>query len=122
MTGACVSGPALALGLFDIVVMTDDAFAYVTGPDSVAEFTGVPSTASELGGAAVHARRSGVASLVVADEVAARDALPTCLAFLPDHHLVDPPRYASTTTRDRACTVAAAPSRSGRPRRTTCAP
>ena len=35
-----VSGPALALGLFDHVVMTDDAFAYVTGPDSVVEFTG----------------------------------------------------------------------------------
>ena len=35
VTGACVSGPALALGLFDHVVMTDDAFAYVTGPDSV---------------------------------------------------------------------------------------
>ena len=31
VTGACVSGPALALGLFDHVVMTEDAFAYVTG-------------------------------------------------------------------------------------------
>ncbi len=40
VTGACVSGPALALGLFDHVVMTDDAFAYVTGPESVEEFTG----------------------------------------------------------------------------------
>jgi len=28
VTGACVSGPALALGLFDHVVMTEDAFAY----------------------------------------------------------------------------------------------
>ncbi|MDQ1510355.1 MAG: hypothetical protein QOG50_2199, partial [Actinomycetota bacterium] len=41
VTGACVSGPALALGLFDHVVMTEDAFAYVTGPDSVEGFTGV---------------------------------------------------------------------------------
>ena len=41
VTGACVSGPGAALGLFDVVVMTEDAFAYVTGPDSVADFTGV---------------------------------------------------------------------------------
>ena len=40
VTGACVSGPALALGCFDQVVMTSDAFAFVTGPDSISDFTG----------------------------------------------------------------------------------
>src|SRR5680860_744682 len=32
--GPCVSGPALLLGLVDHVVMTRDAFAYVSGPDT----------------------------------------------------------------------------------------
>ena len=32
VTGACVSGPALLLGLADAVIMTDAAFAYVSGP------------------------------------------------------------------------------------------
>ncbi len=38
----------------------------MSGPASVQEFTGLPTTSAELGGADVHARRSGLASLVVA--------------------------------------------------------
>jgi acetyl-CoA carboxylase carboxyltransferase component len=108
VTGACVSGPALALGLFDIVVMTEDAFAFVTGPDAVTDFTGVHVTREALGSALVHARRSGVATLVVPDAIAARDALLDILTYLPDHHLVDTPRYEPHESRDRACVRAAA--------------
>jgi acetyl-CoA carboxylase carboxyltransferase component len=108
VTGTCVSGPALALGLFDHVVMTEDAFAYVTGPDSVENFTGVRVSRAELGGAAVHARRTGVASLVVPDDLAAREALEALLWYLPDHHLDDPPRLATSDTRERSCDLAAA--------------
>jgi acetyl-CoA carboxylase carboxyltransferase component len=101
VTGACVSGPALALGCFDQVIMTDDAFAFVTGPDSVAEFTGQEVTRSELGGSAVHDRRTGVAALVVRDEVIARDALGALLSYLPDHNLADPPRWECDDDRSR---------------------
>jgi acetyl-CoA carboxylase carboxyltransferase component len=107
VTGACVSGPALALGLFDHVVMTEDAFAYVTGPDSVEEFTGVRVSRAELGGAAMHAQRTGVASLVVSDDLAAHDALEALLWYLPDHHLDDPPRLATADYRERSCDLAA---------------
>jgi len=108
VSGACVSGPALALGLFDHVVMTEDAFAYVTGPDSVEEFTGVRVTRPDLGGAAVHSQRTGVASLVVPDHLAARDALEALLWYLPDNHLADPPVLGVDDVRDRACERAAA--------------
>ena len=108
VTGACVSGPALALGLFDHVVMTEDAFAYVTGPDSVEDFTGVRVSRTDLDGAAVHAQRTGVASLVVPDDLAARDALAAILWYLPDHHLDDPPRLETGDEPDRACSAAAA--------------
>ena len=107
VTGACVSGPALALGLFDHVVMTEDAFAYVTGPDSVQDFTGVRVSRTELGGAAVHAQRTGVASLVVGDDLAARDALAALLWYLPDHHLADPPRLETSDDAFRSCDLAA---------------
>jgi acetyl-CoA carboxylase carboxyltransferase component len=108
VTGACVSGPALALGLFDHVVMTTDAFAYVTGPDSVAEFTGVTVTREELGGAAVHDQRTGVASVVVDDELAARGMIAAILSYLPDNHLANPPRAIVDDPIDRACDIAAA--------------
>jgi acetyl-CoA carboxylase carboxyltransferase component len=107
VTGACVSGPALALGLFDHVVMTEDAFAYVTGPEMIAEFTGVVVGRDDLAGAGIHARRTGVASLVVTDEIAARDAILDLLTYLPDHHLADPPRHDVDDPRDRECALAA---------------
>ena len=41
VTGPALSGPALLLGLADLVLMTSDAFAFVSGPAMVEEFTGV---------------------------------------------------------------------------------
>jgi acetyl-CoA carboxylase carboxyltransferase component len=107
VTGACVSGPALALGCFDQVVMTEDAFAFVTGPDSVTEFTGEAVSRAELGSSAVHDRRTGVAALVVRDEVVARDALAALLGYIPDHHLDDPPLWDRTDPPTRPCRIAA---------------
>src|SRR5256885_3244653 len=37
LVGPAVSGPALLLGIADHVIMTADAFAYVTGPEVVVE-------------------------------------------------------------------------------------
>ena len=71
VTGPAVSGPALLLGLADHVVMTADAYAFVSGPTMVTEFTGVRIDSNELGGAHVHARHTGAASLVVDDVEAA---------------------------------------------------
>src|SRR5262249_36558598 len=39
--GLALSGPALLLGMADLVVMTADAVAYVSGPGAVAELTDV---------------------------------------------------------------------------------
>ncbi len=48
-TGPVVSGPALLLGLADLVVMNADAVAFVSGPQMVAEFTGRQVGLGELG-------------------------------------------------------------------------
>ena len=82
VTGPAVSGPALLLGLADHVVMTEDAYAFVSGPTMVAEFTGVVVDADELGGASAHARFSGAASLVVPDRDAAESAVADLLWYL----------------------------------------
>lgn len=105
--GPCVSGAALLLGLVDVVVMTEDAFAYVSGPDSVAEFTGIAVDRVTLGGADMHGRTSGVASLVVTTEDEAAHAVAAVLSYLPSHHLDDPPCFPSDDVDDRACTLAA---------------
>lgn len=91
VVGPCTSGPALLLGIADHVVMTPDAFAYVSGPEAVAEFTGVAVDRLALGGGAVHDARTGVASLVAADEDDALLAVADLLSYLPSNHLEDPP-------------------------------
>jgi acetyl-CoA carboxylase carboxyltransferase component len=95
VVGPCVSGPALLLGLADVVVMTDDAFAYVSGPDVVARFSGMQVDHQTLGGAGTHALRSGVPSVVVADEGAALSFLAQVLTYLPDNCMSPPPRWAA---------------------------
>ncbi|HVM10292.1 MAG TPA: carboxyl transferase domain-containing protein [Acidimicrobiales bacterium] len=107
VTGPCVSGPALLLGLADVVVMTVDAFAYVSGPAAVRSFTGVPTTHSSLGGAPVHDLRSGVASFVAADEEDALHVAADVLAFLPPNNATVAPVHASDDAVDRASRVAA---------------
>jgi acetyl-CoA carboxylase carboxyltransferase component len=102
VTGPAVSGPALFLGLADHVVMTEEAYAFVSGPVMVAEFTGIEVGTGELGGAGIHARSSGVASLVAADDQSALDLAADLLAHLPAHADAEPPRWPTSDPADRA--------------------
>ncbi len=85
VTGPAVSGPALLIGLSDFVVMTEDAYAFVSGPTMVAEFTGIAVSTDELGGATTHARHSGAASVVVPDLEAATSWVEELLEYLPSN-------------------------------------
>ncbi len=100
-TGPVLSGPALLLGLADQVVMTDDAYAFVSGPRMVETFTGEATDTTELGGAGVHASSTGVAALTVPDRDAALAALGDLLAYLPSNVDEEPPRWWSQDPPDR---------------------
>jgi acetyl-CoA carboxylase carboxyltransferase component len=101
--GPAVSGPALLLGLADIAVMTSDSYAFVQGPTMVEQFTGVAISTDELGGAANHARYTGVPSAVVADRAAAVETVETILSYLPGHVDEEPPRWPCDDPADRLC-------------------
>ena len=107
VTGPCVGGPALLLGLADHVVMTTDAFAYLHGPQTVAAITGQVTDREDLGGAGIHFRRSGLASLVVADEEDARWAIADLLSYLPGNYLERPPVMPTGDAPDRPSRAAA---------------
>ena len=85
VTGPAVSGPALLIGLSDFVVMTEDSYAFVSGPTMVAEFTGISISTEELGGATTHARNSGAATSVVSDLAAATAWVEELLEYLPNN-------------------------------------
>ncbi|MEM9520422.1 MAG: carboxyl transferase domain-containing protein [Actinomycetota bacterium] len=101
VSGPTVSGPALMLGLVDHVIMTNNAYAFVSGPLMVEQFTGVPMSKEELGGPTVHDRTSGVASFVVDDASAADDLAAELLGFLPDHTDDHPPTAECDDPVDR---------------------
>ncbi len=106
VTGPAVSGPALLLGLADVVVMSTESYAFVSGPVPVRQMTGVVVSAEELGGASTHGTATGVAHLVVPpDEVA--DAVCSVVACLPDHSGALAPMVATSDPTDRATDDAA---------------
>lgn len=85
VTGPAISGPALMLGLADVVAMTPEAFAFVSGPDMVLEFTGIEVGRQELGGTIVHATSSGLCALGANDPKHGLALLADVLAYLPAH-------------------------------------
>jgi acetyl-CoA carboxylase carboxyltransferase component len=101
VTGPTVSGPALMLGLADAVIMVRGAYAFVSGPHMVEQFTGVPIDTDELGGATVHGRTSGVATMVAEDLDEAEALARELLSFLPDHTDDPAPAHPCTDPVER---------------------
>ncbi|MGA2838004.1 MAG: carboxyl transferase domain-containing protein [Acidimicrobiales bacterium] len=97
VTGPALSGPALLLGLADLVVMTGDAFAFVSGPAMVQEFTGIRIGVHQLGGSAVHARSSGLCAIESASPEQALEHVAHLLSLLPAHADELPPRSEGRT-------------------------
>lgn len=102
ITGPTLSGPALLLGMADVVVMAEAASAYVVGPGAVASFTGEQVAPMALGGAGIHARQTGVAAALADDEDGAVEALATVLGYLPDHCDAEPPYWPCADPVERA--------------------
>ena len=103
VTGPVVSGPALMLGVADLVVMVDETYAFVSGPAMVEQFTGVPVEHSTLGGASIHASRSGVATAVVPDADTAVDMVDEFLSYLPASNADLAPFRPTLDPNDRLC-------------------
>ena len=85
VTGPALSGPALLLGLADVVIMTGEAFAFVSGPAMVEEFTGIRIGVHQLGGSAIHARTSGLCAIEATSPEQALEHVAHLLSLLPAH-------------------------------------
>ena len=96
--GPCLGGPALLLGLADVVVMTTAAHAFVNAPETSARITGsAVLDADLLGGSWVHGTRTGVADLVADDLDAALDAVDHLPSHLPPNNHEPPPQVTPPT-------------------------
>src|SRR5213594_4449246 len=90
--GPCAGGVVYSPAITDFIVMVrDTSYMFVTGPNVVKTVTHEDVSLEELGGADVHASRSGVAHFEVENEVACANLLRRLLAFLPSNNLDDAP-------------------------------
>ncbi|MGH9179222.1 MAG: acyl-CoA carboxylase subunit beta [Acidimicrobiales bacterium] len=105
--GPCLAGPALLLGLADVVVVTPEAYAYVSGPAVVRRFTGQEVSHDALGGAAIHTSRTGVAWAEAHDAEEGLALALEILSYLPPNNAEEPPTRWLTDPVDRDTSVAA---------------
>ena len=101
--GPCAGGAVYSPAITDFIVMVrHTSYMFVTGPDVIRTVTHEDVTKEELGGAATHNERSGVAHFAVDDDRACLALIRELLAFLPANNLEAPPRRAATDPSDRA--------------------
>jgi acetyl-CoA carboxylase carboxyltransferase component len=82
VSGASAGGGAYSPALTDLILMTEDAAMFLTGPGIVREALGEEVDAATLGGPRVH-DRNGVCHLIVADELHAAHQVRELLSYLP---------------------------------------
>jgi len=91
--GPSAGGSVYSPAMTDFIVMVEKtATMFVTGPDVVKTVLGEETTADELGGAASHGSRSGVAHFVASNEYECMDRIRRLLSFLPQNNAEEPPR------------------------------
>ena len=94
VSGASAGGGAYSPALTDLIVMTEDAAMFLTGPGVVREALGEEIDAAGLGGPRVH-DRNGVCHLVERDEASAAARVRELLGYLPSAAGETPPRAGS---------------------------
>jgi acetyl-CoA carboxylase carboxyltransferase component len=90
--GPCIAGAAYTPVFADFTVMVEGSAMAIASPRMVEMVTGEEISLADLGGPEVHARYTGSADLVAADEREARDLVADLLSYLPDRAGQNPPR------------------------------
>src|SRR5690554_5079870 len=89
--GPCAGGAVYSPALTDFVMMTEEnSYMFVTGPKVVKSVTGEDISTEDLGGADVHAGKSGVSHFKVENEEEGLMLIRKLLSYLPQNNLEDP--------------------------------
>jgi acetyl-CoA carboxylase carboxyltransferase component len=95
--GPCAGGAVYSPALTDFTIMVKDtSYMFITGPDVVKQVLNEDVTFEGLGGASVHATKSGACHLVGEDETQALLIARELLGYLPQNNMEDAPYIAPT--------------------------
>ena len=90
--GPCAGGAVYSPALTDFIMMTKNtSYMFVTGPKVVKPVTNADVTVEDLGGASVHASKSGVAHFSVENEEEGIAMLRQLISYLPSNNMEEPP-------------------------------
>lgn len=100
--GPCAGGAVYSPALTDFIMMTEEtSYMFVTGPKVVQTVTGEVISTEDLGGANVHATKSGVTHFLTGTEEEGLLLIRKLLSYLPQNNLEDPPVIACSDPIDR---------------------
>jgi acetyl-CoA carboxylase carboxyltransferase component len=95
--GPCAGGAVYSPAITDFVIMVKgSSHMFVTGPDVVKTVTHEEVTFEELGGAYVHASKSGVSHFTAENENDALFLVQQLITYLPSNNMSDPPLTMTT--------------------------
>jgi acetyl-CoA carboxylase carboxyltransferase component len=100
--GPCAGGAVYSPALTDFIMMTEDtSYMFVTGPKVVKTVTGEDISVADLGGADVHASKSGVSHFKVDNEEEGLMLIRKLVSYLPQNNLEEPPLMETMDPIDR---------------------
>ncbi len=101
--GPCAGGAVYSPAITDFVFMVkQSSYMFVTGPDVIKAVTHEEVSFEELGGAATHVGKSGVAHFAAESEEECLALIRELLTFLPQNNAEDPPIRVALDPADRA--------------------
>lgn len=104
--GPCAGGAVYSPALTDFTVMIKDtSYMFLTGPSVVKAVTGEVVTQEVLGGASVHATKSGVAHFAVDNEEEGLEIIKALLSFLPSNNREQAPFVETSDPAGRVADV-----------------
>ena len=102
IAGPAAGGAVYSPAMTDFIYMVEGiGQMYITGPDVVKSVTGEEVSHEELGGAATHASRSGVAHFTTPDEDDCYRQVRRLLSFLPSNNTENAPERDTNDSPDR---------------------
>lgn len=102
--GPCAGGAVYSPAITDFVIMDKkNSYMFVTGPKVVKTVLNETVTTEDLGGAEVHAGKSGVAHFISENEQETILIIKKLLSYLPSNNMEDPPCIPTADLINRAC-------------------
>ncbi|MGB8646017.1 MAG: acyl-CoA carboxylase subunit beta [Anaerolineae bacterium] len=101
--GPCAGGAVYSPALTDFVLMTENSYMFITGPDVVKAVMREEISQEDLGGGLIHSQQSGVCHFLTKDDRQCLETVRTLLTYLPSNNHEDPPYVRPTDDPERQC-------------------